>query len=43
MRLQLILLWTLMGAAALSSLIATGLAQSRFFTPAQQLIDAPPP
>src|SRR5436190_13511106 len=42
-RLQLILLWTLMGAAALSSLIATGLAQSRFFTPAQQLIDQPPP
>jgi len=42
-RLQLILLWTLLGAAALSSLIATGLAQSRFFTPAQQLIDQPPP
>jgi putative ABC transport system permease protein len=42
-RLQLILLWTLMGAAALSALIATGLAQQRFFTPAQQLIDPPPP
>jgi putative ABC transport system permease protein len=42
-RLQLILLWTLMGAAALSSLIATGLAQSRFFTPAHQLVDPPPP
>lgn len=42
-RLQLILLWTLMGAAALSSLIATSLAQSRFFTPAHQLIDPPPP
>jgi putative ABC transport system permease protein len=42
-RLQLILLWTLMGAASLSALIATGLAQSRFFTPAQQLVDPPPP
>jgi putative ABC transport system permease protein len=42
-RLQLILLWTLMGAAALSSLIATGLAQKRFFTPAQQLVEPPPP
>jgi putative ABC transport system permease protein len=42
-RLQLILLWTLMGAAALSSLLATGMAQSRFFTPAQQLVDPPPP
>ena len=42
-RLQLILLWTLMGAAALSSLIATGLAQSRFFTPAHQLVEPPSP
>ncbi len=42
-RLQLILLWTLMGAAALSSLIATSLAQSRFFTPAHQLRDPPAP
>jgi putative ABC transport system permease protein len=42
-RLQLILLWTLMGAAALSSLIATSLAQQRFFTPAQQLRDPPAP
>lgn len=42
-RLQLILLWTLMGAAAISSLIATGLAQNRFFTPAQQLVDPPAP
>jgi putative ABC transport system permease protein len=42
-RLQLILLWTLLGAAALSSLIATSLAQSRFFTPAHQLIGAPAP
>ena len=42
-RLQLILLWTLMGAASLSSLIATGLAQRNFFTDAQQLLDPPAP
>jgi putative ABC transport system permease protein len=42
-RLQLILLWTLMGAASLSSLIATTFAQSRFFTPAHQLVDPPAP
>jgi putative ABC transport system permease protein len=42
-RLQLILLWTLMGAAALSALIATTLAQGRFFTAAHQLVDPPPP
>jgi putative ABC transport system permease protein len=42
-RLQLILLWTLMGAAAVSAVIATSLAQSRFFTPAHQLRDPPPP
>ena len=42
-RLQLILLWTLMGAAALSALIATNLAQQRFFTPSHQLLDPPAP
>jgi putative ABC transport system permease protein len=42
-RLQLILLWTLMGAAALSALIATSLAQQRFFTDDHQLIDPPSP
>jgi len=42
-RLQLILLWTLMGAASLSALIATSLAQNRFFTPAHQLRDPPAP
>lgn len=42
-RLQLILLWTLMGAAALSAMIATTLAQSRFFTPDHQLLDPPTP
>lgn len=41
-RLQLILLWTLIGAAALSAMIATSLAQQRFFTPAHQLVEAPP-
>jgi putative ABC transport system permease protein len=42
-RLQLILLWTLMGAAALSALIATTLAQGRFFTAAHQLREPPEP
>ena len=42
-RLQLILLWTLMGAASISALIATTLAQSRFFTPAHQLVEPPAP
>ena len=42
-RLQLILLWTLLGAASLSAMIATTLAQSRFFTPAHQLVDPPAP
>jgi putative ABC transport system permease protein len=42
-RLQLILLWTLMGAAALSAMIATTLAQNRFFTPAHQLREPPAP
>jgi putative ABC transport system permease protein len=42
-RLQLILLWTLMGAAALSALIATTLAQGRFFTDSHQLREPPAP
>ena len=42
-RLQLILLWTLMGAAAISSVIATNLAQSRFFSADHQLLDPPAP
>jgi putative ABC transport system permease protein len=40
-RLQLILLWTLMGAASVSALIATSLAQRNFFTPAHQLREPP--
>ena len=42
-RLQLILLWTLMGAASISALIATTLAQGRFFTSAHQLEEPPAP
>jgi putative ABC transport system permease protein len=42
-RLQLILLWTLMGAAAVSALIATSMAQRNFFTPAHQLREPPEP
>jgi putative ABC transport system permease protein len=36
-RLQLILLYTLLGSVAVSALVATGLAYRSFFTPAQQL------
>jgi putative ABC transport system permease protein len=41
-RLQLILLWTLLGSVAISSLTATALAYRNFFTPAHQLRDLPP-
>jgi putative ABC transport system permease protein len=40
-RLQLILLYTLLGSVAISALVATGLAYRNFFTPAQQLKDPP--
>ena len=40
-RLQLILLWILLGSVALSALVATTLAQRNFFTPAQQLRELP--
>jgi len=36
-RLQLILLWALLGSVALSSVLATGLGYRGFFTPAHQL------
>lgn len=36
-RLQLILLYALLGSVAISALLATGLAYRNFFTPAQQL------
>ncbi len=42
-RLQLILLWVLLGAVALSTLIATSLAYRNFFTPAHQLSEPPEP
>ena len=42
-RLQLILLWVLLGSVAISSLVATGLAYRNFFTPAEQLRDQPEP
>ncbi len=38
-RLQLILLWVLLGSVAISSLTATGLAHRNFFTDAHQLKD----
>ena len=36
-RLQLILLYSLLGSVSLAALTATGLAYRNFFTPAQQL------
>jgi putative ABC transport system permease protein len=42
-RLQLILLWVLLGAVALSALIATTLAYRNFFTRAHQLKEPPEP
>lgn len=42
-RLQLILLWVLLGSVAISSLVATGLAYRNFFTPAHQLREPPEP
>jgi putative ABC transport system permease protein len=41
-RLQLVLLWTLLGSVALAALTATGLAYRNFFTSAHQLRDLPP-
>jgi putative ABC transport system permease protein len=38
-RLQLILLYTLLGSVSISALVATGLAYRNFFTPAQQLAE----
>jgi putative ABC transport system permease protein len=42
-RLQLILLWVLLGSVAISSLVATGLGYRGFFTPAHQLREPPAP
>jgi putative ABC transport system permease protein len=41
-RLQLILLWTLLGSVALAAIASIGLAYRNFFTPAHQLRDLPP-
>lgn len=40
-RLQLILLYALLGSVAIAALVATGLAYRNFFTPAQQLRESP--
>ena len=42
-RLQLILLWVLLGSVALAGLVAIRLAYRNFFTPAQQLREPPAP
>ena len=42
-RLQLILLWTLLGSTALAALIAVTLAYRNFFTAAHQLREQPVP
>jgi putative ABC transport system permease protein len=42
-RLQLILLWALLGSVALASLVAVSLGYRGFFTPAHQLRERPPP
>jgi putative ABC transport system permease protein len=42
-RLQLILLWTLLGSVAIAALLATTLAYRNFFTPAHQLREPPEP
>lgn len=42
-RLQLVLLYTLLGSVSIAALIATGLAYRNFFTPAHQLKDLPEP
>ena len=42
-RLQLILLWSLLGSVALAGLVATSLASRNFFTAAHQLREPPEP
>jgi putative ABC transport system permease protein len=42
-RLQLILLWVLLGSVAIAAVLATTLAYRGFFTPAQQLREPPEP
>jgi putative ABC transport system permease protein len=42
-RLQLILLYVLLGSVSIAALMATTLARRNFFTPAQQLREPPAP
>ncbi|MFN2616385.1 MAG: iron export ABC transporter permease subunit FetB [Thermoleophilaceae bacterium] len=42
-RLQLVLLWSLLGSVALAALVAVSLGYRGFFTPAHQLREPPPP
>jgi putative ABC transport system permease protein len=42
-RLQLILLWSLLGSVSLAALISVSLGYRGFFTPAHQLREPPPP
>ena len=42
-RLQLVLLWSLLGSVALAAVLATSLGQRRFFTAAHQLREPPEP
>ena len=42
-RLQLVLLWVLLGSTAISALVATTLAYRNFFTPSHQLREPPEP
>ena len=42
-RLQLILLWALLGSVSLSALVAVSLGYRGFFTPSHQLREQPPP
>jgi putative ABC transport system permease protein len=42
-RLQLVLLYALLGSVAVAAVVATSLAYRSFFTPAHQLRDPPAP
>ena len=42
-RLQLVLLYALLGSVAVATVVATSLAYRNFFTPAHQLRDPPSP
>jgi putative ABC transport system permease protein len=42
-KLQLVLLWVLLGGVAIAALVAATLATRRLFTPAHQIVEAAPP